>query len=823
MFGLVTLRAHDECAGATTSREPGADWGSSQRMKQLLDPHESTPMSARRFTSILSRTVAVALSATLAASACSSGTPGEGEKTLPPLDLDSSEIVLTSALETVNSCDDLLTRLRAEASDRVGPYGFGDGGPIVMFDDAIMADDATDEMAEEAAPAASLDAAQGSDTEAGANADGGFSGTNNQESSVDEADLVKTDGRRLVTVSGSQVNVLDVTDDDDPRLVSTIKLPEEFWGGELFLNGDSALLMTSGWTDVPFLPVDGPLMTDLAWYPGMPTGRLMELDLDRGEIVRTLEFEGSYLSAREVEGTIRIALGASANRFAFVFPSNPGAEDSAEEFNRKLVEQSTIDQWIPTYRIVEGVDGDVVEQGPIVDCDRVYLPGEFAGFGSLVILTTDLDNGLDLTDSVSVFTDGQTVYSSTDRMVVATPRWPEFDPRTGEPQEDSDYRTALHTFDITDLDRTDYVASGSVKGTLLSRYSLSEYDGYLRVATTDGTPWNSSGSESFVTVLDERDQELVPVGQVGGLGEGERIFAVRFLGDLGYVVTFEQIDPLYVVDLSDPANPTVKGELKIPGFSTYLHPLDDGLLLAVGVDGDEDGVTGGSVVSLFDVSDPDDPRLLDKLPLSDFVTNEADNVFGQTYSPVDSDPRAFTYWDDTAIIPVGWWLSRETEGEWLEINGTEAVMVTVDGDRLVEVDRVSHPMRRECEGDRRSVSYIEPEDLDAILAGESLGQSVSGGLDPEDDTMIDDGDDPNADEGTGDAEASFVDDPEDDTMVDEPASILPGPDQYCWTYSPEIVRTVVVGDTLYTVAHNGIGVHDFDSGSRLDWIPFEGL
>ncbi|MDH5521563.1 MAG: hypothetical protein OEZ14_13650, partial [Acidimicrobiia bacterium] len=102
-------------------------------MKQLLDPHESTPMSARRFTSILSRTVAVALSATLAASACSSGTPGEGEKTLPPLDLDSSEIVLTSALETVNSCDDLLTRLRAEASDRVGPYGFGDGGPIVMF------------------------------------------------------------------------------------------------------------------------------------------------------------------------------------------------------------------------------------------------------------------------------------------------------------------------------------------------------------------------------------------------------------------------------------------------------------------------------------------------------------------------------------------------------------------------------------------------------------------------------------------------------------------------------------------------------------------
>ncbi len=794
-------------------------------MKPTLEPlTKEPPMSARRFTPILARSVAVTLTVLLVASACSPGSSrGDGE-TLPTLNLDSSEIVLTSALETVNSCDDLLRRLRAEASDRVGPYGFGDGGPVVMFDGEVMEEglavddsagnDAWSGAAESAAP-----------VERDANGDVDFSGTNNQESSVDEADLVKTDGRRLVTVSGSQVNVLDVSDNDDPRLVSTIKLPEEFWGGELFLNGDSALLMTSGWTSVPFMPVDGARTADLAWYPGMPTGRLMELDLDDGEIVRTFEFEGSYLSAREVEGTIRIALQASANRFAFVFPSNPGAEDSAEEFNRKLVEESTIDQWIPTYRIVEGVDGDVVEQGPIVDCDRVYLPGEFAGFGSLVILTADLDDGLELTDSVSVFTDGQTVYSSTDRMVVATPRWPTFDPRTGAPEDDFDYRTALHTFDITDLDRTDYVASGSVKGTLLSRYSLSEYRGYLRVATTDGTPWNSVGSESFVTVLDERDRELVPVGQVGGLGRGERIFAVRFLGDLAYVVTFEQIDPLYVVDLSDPANPTVEGELKIPGFSTYLHPLDDGLLMAVGVDGDAEGATGGSVVSLFDVSDPSDPRLLDKLPLAGFATDETDNAFGHTYSPVDGDPRAFTYWDDTAIVPVAWWLSRESDGQWMEINGTEAVMVTVDDDRLVEVDRVGHPMRRECEGENRKVTYVEPEDLDAILAGSSTATSVSGGLDPDasDDGETIDRDDTGSDSGSADAEASFVDDPDDEPVVEEPASILPGPDQYCWVYSPEILRTVVVGDILYTVAHNGIGVHDFDSGSRLEWIPFEGL
>ncbi len=774
----------------------------------------------------------------LAASACSPGsTPGgldpDGDAT-PATDIDSSEIVLTSALETVDSCDDLLTHLRAEASERVGPYGFGEGGYPIAFgmEDDVMEEEAVDMATgdgdDAAFEATSADVAQASSESGGRALSEGedFSGTNNQESSVDEADLVKTDGERMVIVSENRVNVLDVSDDDNPRLVSTIKLPEQFWGGELFLDGDSALLMTSGWTDVPFMPIADGRSADLSWYPGMPTGRLMELDLDDGRIVRSLEFEGSYLSAREVEGTIRIALQASANRFAFVFPSNPGAEDSAEESNRRLVEESTIEQWIPTYRIVEGADGDVIDQGPIVDCDRVYLPGEFAGFGSVVVLTTDLDDGLELTDSVSVFTDGQTVYSSTDRMVVATPRWPEFDPRTGEPEEDSDYRTALHTFDITDLDRTDYVASGSVRGTLLSRFSLSEYDGYLRVATTDGTPWNSVDSESFVTVLDERDRELVPVGQVGGLGEGERIFAVRFMGDLGYVVTFEQIDPLYVVDLSDPTDPTVEGELKIPGFSTYLHPLDDDLLMAVGVDGDEEGNTGGSVVSLFDVSDSTDPRLIDKLPLADFVTDEANDVFGHTYSPVDGDPRAFTYFDDTAIIPVGWWLSRETDGQWMEVNGTEAVLVTVDDDRLVEVDRVAHPMRRECEGPNPEITYVEPDDLDAILAGDVDGDTVSGGLDPDLDTDGDDDsttDTTTVDTGSGDAEASFVDDPEEEPIVEAPAEVLPGPDQFCWTWSPEITRTVVIGDTLYTVANNGVGVHDFDSGSRLDWIPFEGL
>ncbi|MEL7208403.1 MAG: beta-propeller domain-containing protein, partial [Actinomycetota bacterium] len=544
----------------------------------------------------------------------SAGTVGS-----PVTDLSTEEIVLTSGLQTVDSCDALLERIKDDAVERVGPYGFGHGGywgpEIAMVDDA-EAEDAMEESAfdGDAAPATTTAAAErqatpalaGDESAADTEAGGEFSGTNNQEQGVDEADLVKTDGKRLVIASGNTLRVIDTTG-ATPRLTDTIELPADTWAGQMFLDGDRVLLMNTGWTDRPFL--DRSIPTD--WYPGAPIGRLIEIDLASGEVVRTLEFEGNYLSAREIDGSIRIVLTASADRFAFVFPSNEGAEDSAEAANRAVIENSTIEQWLPTYRITE--NGRTVDEGTLVDCDRVHLPTEFAGFGSMIMLTADLDNGLAINDAVSVFTDAQTMYASTDRVAIATPRWPELDDE-GRP-DGEEFRTALHTFDITDADRADYVASGLVDGTLLNQFSLSEHDGYLRVATTAGSPWGGETSESFVSVLEEQGNVLKVVGQVGGLGRGERIFSVRFMGETAYVVTFRQVDPLYTVDLSDPERPVVKGELKIPGFSDYLHPVGDDHLLGVGMDGDEDGRVEGAVISLFDVSDLTNPTRTAKLPL----------------------------------------------------------------------------------------------------------------------------------------------------------------------------------------------------------------
>ena len=755
------------------------------------------------------RHAAVALLAlTLGATAC---TADDGVDSTPVTNLSGDEIVLTSALSTVDDCDALLERIKDEAVERVGPWGFGHGGfggPIILEGDV---DDASEEAAFDVASGDSAGLARAesapattvatSDGEAGAGAGTDFSETNNQEQGVDEADLVKTDGRRLVTVSGNQVNVIDV-EASTPRLINTIKLPEEFWGGELFLNGDTALLMTSGWTDRPFIS----RTVDTSWYPGSPTGRLMELDLDRGRIVRTLEFEGGYLSAREIDGSIRIVLSASAERFNFVFPSNDGAADAAEEANRRLIEESTIDQWIPTYRITEG--GDTLVEAPIVDCDRVHLPGEFAGFGSLVVLTADIDDGLQINDSLSVFTDAQIVYASPRRLVVATPQWPEFDD-DGAPRDVDDFRTAIHTFDISDPERSGYAASGSVRGSMLNQYSMSEHEGHLRVATTEGSPWDSRDSESFVTVFAENGRSLDEVGQVGGLGEGEQIFAVRFLGNKGYVVTFRQIDPLYVVDLADPTNPTVEGELKIPGFSSYLHPFQEDMLIGVGLDGDDEGRTTGAVISLFDVSNPADPIRVDKMalgPSQRFDTSTGGDEFseGDSYSPVMHDARAFTMWDDTAIVPVGWWRFTEGPDGYREDNGSAAILVDVDADDgFRQIGAVGHPRNEECEG-----GFGEPEILPAPEedAEEDAEEPIV--VEPEE-------------EASEDAEAGFVRG-EDVPAEEEPAAIevLPGPDGFCFSYQPQIERSVIIGDRLFTYSQDGVAVNELGSLADVVWIPF---
>jgi uncharacterized secreted protein with C-terminal beta-propeller domain len=162
----------------------------------------------------------------------------------------------------------------------------------------------------------------------------------------------------------------------------------------------------------------------------------------------------------------------------------------------------------------------------------------------------------------------------------------------------------------------------------------------LRVVSTETPAWWGAGadSESFLTTLRPKDGALTQVGRVGGLGKGERVYSVRFIDDVAYVVTFRQVDPLYTVDLSDPARPRVLGELKLAGYSSYLHPIGEDLLLGVGQDADEQGHVLGTQLSIFDVSDLRHPARLSRLQL------------GRGWSEAEYDHHAFLFWPRTGLV-----------------------------------------------------------------------------------------------------------------------------------------------------------------------------
>ncbi len=589
----------------------------------------------------------------------------------PAVDVASPEqvdpAILTAALTPFDSCEALLAHIKAEAQERVGPYGLGTDGYPWMWLEGDVAFETT---------AAAEELARGGD-DSGGDASSAqslqsdeFSGTNTQEANVDEPDIIKTDGRRILTISQNVLTYVDLAG-DAPAARGSLRL-EEGWSHELFFAGDRAFVITNGGTFGGPIPVDD--FSESRIVPEFSQAAVIyEIDLSDPSdlsIAATLRLEGAYLSARAVGDTVRLAMSSPPNQLPFVYPANQNGEDRATEFNRDVIAESTIDDWLPRFSL--DVAGTASE-GRMIDCARVFRPADFAGFDVVSVLSLDLGTGLGIGSGTGVLASGQTVYASSDRFYVATTKWiePDVTDESEITRWSENYTTQLHAFDNTGAE-AEYVASGEVKGSLLNQFSLDETDGYLRLVTTDGSPWDESNvSETFLTVLEERGDALEQVGRVGGLGKGEALYSARILDDVAFAVTFRQVDPLYVIDLSDPTAPSVSGELKIPGFSTYLHPIGDDRLLGVGRDATEEGQVVGFKVSLFSVADPANPQELATWKLPD-----AESV-------AEYDHRAFQYLPDRgiAVLPIRTWNQDR-------ING--AVLLDIGEASITEVGRVTH-------------------------------------------------------------------------------------------------------------------------------------
>ena len=577
--------------------------------------------------------------------------PGPGAEPVV-VGVGSGEIVLTSHLVRFDGCDALLARLRAWAADRVGPWGFG-GRPYDAIDDMIVEEAMADPgPTADPGPAAEPSAGPAADFRRRPPVEGvDYSGTNVQEAGVDEADIVKTDGRRIFAMSAGHLVVVDAA---RREVLGSVLLPIGE-SAELFLAGDSllAIQQAGGSGGNP------------------PQAAIHRIDVRDGvpEIGETLRVEGTYVSARSLGGVARVIVRSRpADDFPFVHPAGPESESAAEEANRAAMLASTLEDWLPAYSHMS--PGGAATAGLLAPCGQVHAPTVFSGFGVTTVLNVPVAGAIDPTAATSVLAPGETVYASTQSLYVSTATW--IDPAAAAAgdidwdQFAAQFRTNIHRFDISDPAGAVYTASGSVPGEIHNQFALSEHAGHLRVVTTTGG-WNSP--ESWVRVLAESDGVLTEVGSVGDIGRGERVQSVRFAGDIGYVVTFRQIDPFYTVDLSDPSAPSVVGELKIPGFSSYLHPLGDGLVLGVGSDADEDGRVTGAKVSLFDVSDLSDPQ-----EVSVWTAPGGWNEIGW-------DHRAFLWWapEQLAVIPV------TVDRQWLG-----AVVLHITDGALAEYGRIVH-------------------------------------------------------------------------------------------------------------------------------------
>jgi uncharacterized secreted protein with C-terminal beta-propeller domain len=715
-----------------------------------------------------------------------------------------ADLELASSLQPFDACDDLLGYVKEQARARVTPYGLSGGdGQVVTTGGMVLEDSAS---RPQGAPPISAAPGERGSTETTSAADeptssaGGevapdHSATNVQEAGVDEPDTIKSDGRRILAIADDRLQYVDVTG-DAPVVTGALDLPDAA-SAQLLVDGDRVLVISeSGWSGYDEIMPTRPVVDDSYPYPGDVAPEVTLTLVDAADpadlrVLTSVRIEGSSVSARLVDGRARVVTTASPDALPFVYPSGPSGEAKALETNEAIIDESTIEDWLPQVRTGTATGDDEADPGEVaVACEAVRHPRDFAGFDVLTVQTVDLGSDqISTSDATAIMADGQTVYASAQNLYVATPSYVEapgsgrstpsgtavpgtvagqpqeptttvVDPEQDdapEPWEPPEQTTTIHRFGIEHVGPAVYRASGAVPGTLLNQFSMSEHDERLRVATTDGWGGNGSPSESWVRVLEERDGGLVEVGSVGGLGKGEQIKSVRFIGDQGYVVTFRQTDPLYTVDLSDPTSPAVVGELKILGYSSYLHPAGDGLLIGIGQDATEQGRVTGTQVALFDVSDPANPQQIHK------------HVVGSGSSAAEQDHHAFLWWAarNLAVIPV------QSYDRGAFVSGAIGYTITRDG--IVEVGRISHP---------------------ATFAG---GTTTTTGVAPT-------------------------------TTVCGPELCAPAPPLPCPTAGPcdpsgtgtvPIERALVIGDRVYTVSGTGVLASRIDDLSAIAGVDFD--
>jgi len=462
-----------------------------------------------------------------------------------------------------------------------------------------------------AAPASAADESTGSSNKAKQAANegsGDYSTTNVQVEGVDEADIVKTDGKYLYQVNNNRIVVAEIYPSDKMKITKIIGLEEEnVYPTELYLDEKYLILIGASNNSIPvYRPGQNSIMPEYYPHYSNETVKLMAYDItDKSNIkkIREIELEGSYLSSRKIGSKLYLV---SNKRFNY----------------RRILDNAEVND-TPSYR-----DTALKEEFINIDHGKIgYFPGSVEP-NYMIVAGVNFDLPKEGVNVSTYLGSGESIYASAQNLYVAVTRYnntrvpgpiihDSAAPKKIEIKV-NDRETVIFRFALNN-GKLDYTGKGSVPGSILNQFSMDEDKGYFRIATTKGNLFGEGEniSKNNMYVL---DADMNTCGSLEDIAPGERIYSVRFMGDRAYMVTFKKVDPLFVIDLKDPKNPAILGALKIPGYSDYLHPYDENHIIGFGKDTIElsnegtwkrEGTTAyyqGMKIALFDVSDVSNPK-----------------------------------------------------------------------------------------------------------------------------------------------------------------------------------------------------------------------
>lgn len=456
----------------------------------------------------------------------------------------------------------------------------------------------------------------------------GYSDTNVREEGVGEPDIVKTDGKRIYIVNNQRVQIVDIAKEEMKQL-GTVKLSGESYISEIFIKDDRLVVV---YTQTEFSDKDGA-------YGGYREYTIAEtFDVSRPEKPKSI----GKVAQSGTYNNMRVAGG-----YVYLF-SNFYADTYCARAER--------DAYIPSV------------QGKRIDSGDILMPAASMGNKYTIVTAFSMKDPEKKIDSKAIFGSAGMCYVSRNNIYVCESNYGFYDVmplarNSGSGEQDSGSsvtQTCIRKVSYRD-GKLEAVGQTVVDGTLNDSFSIDEYEGNLRLAVTVSRLFSGDSGLMLPGVRAEEeeqqqdtnslyilDENLEEISRIEGLAPDETIYSARFMGDTGYFVTFRQIDPLFSVDLSNPKKPEVIGELKIPGFSEYLHPYGEGLLLGIGMDVDETGTTTDGVkLSMFDISDPSDVSEVQKYILENTYSTDVSSNYKAALVDPGKNLIGFTAYGDT--------------------------------------------------------------------------------------------------------------------------------------------------------------------------------